>query len=264
MIRVAKPILEWADIAAAAAKLGATKDFATNGLQKRMRYAPRCYASEIVVKCGRKIVGWPLNIPFTDVSNIDGGSAPLAELCRLWNLPDGDPNKLRFEPASHEDRVNAARDPESIHPTPHFLPALKVKAADRDTQAAARAAAAAHADAYHPLNMEFVGRPLASMTEAQRSQRRDTGGRRGRASDSDPRVRRRRPMRGIMSMPFVLPGSDGVDSSGERAGKRRRVDEYPLEDRITQFKLSFQFGGKLTCSDTIKSGSGWAGEDEVD
>ncbi|EIW51374.1 uncharacterized protein TRAVEDRAFT_54622, partial [Trametes versicolor FP-101664 SS1] len=77
---------------------------ASNGRQKRMRYAPRSYASDIVNKCGIKIAGWPQNIPFTDVSNIDGGSAPLAELHRMWNLPAGDPDRLRFEPASHEDR----------------------------------------------------------------------------------------------------------------------------------------------------------------
>lgn len=209
-----------------------------------MRYAPRCYASEIVIKGGLKIVGWPQNILFTDVSNIDGGSTTLAELCRLWNLPDGDPNKLRFEPASREDQANAARDPESVHPTPHLLPLLKAKAAEDDARREARAAAAALADAYHPHNMQFVGHLSTAMTEVPRSQRQDTGKPRARASDRDPRVRRRRPRRGIRSMPFVLPGSDGA--SGERAAKRRRVDEYPLDERITQFELSFAFGGKLT------------------
>ncbi|EIW52579.1 uncharacterized protein TRAVEDRAFT_53020, partial [Trametes versicolor FP-101664 SS1] len=208
---------------------------ASNGRQKRMRYAPRSYASDIVNKCGIKIAGWPQNIPFTDVSNIDGGSAPLAELHRLWNLPAGDPDRLRFEPASHEDRVNAARDPESVHPTPHFLPALEAKAADDAARRAARRAADALSDGYHPQNMQFVGRPSATITEVPRSQRRDTGGRRRRASDNDPRVRKRRPKRGIRSLPYVLPGSDGAGTSrsGEQAAKRQRVDEFPLGERIT-------------------------------
>lgn len=222
-----------------------------------MRYAPRYYASEIVVKAGLKIVAWPPHIPFTDISSINGGSRTLAELLRLWNLPDGDPEKLRFEPASHEDQVNAARDFESVHPTPHFLPALKAKTAVASARAAARTAAAARAEVYHPHNMQYVGRLLTTLTDVPKSQRRDTGQRRARASDKDPRVRKKKQMRGVRSMPYVLPGTDGTgsSSSGERAAKRRRVGEYPLADRITQFDLSPEFRGELTNSVRIASGS---------
>lgn len=220
-----------------------------------MRYAPRYYASEIVIKSCLKIVAWPPHIPFTDISNIEGGSGTLAELLRLWDLPDGDPEKLRFEPASHEDQVNAARNPESVHPTPHFLPALKAKTAVATARAAARTAADARAEVYHPHNMQYVGRLSTTLTDVPRSQRRDTGQRRARASDRDPRVRKKKQMRGVRSMPYVLPGTDGTgsSSSGERAAKRRRVGEYPLADRIAQFDLSPEFRGELTKSVRIAS-----------
>ncbi|KAL1951337.1 hypothetical protein VTO73DRAFT_486 [Trametes versicolor] len=241
-------------------------DEASNGAQTRMRYAPRCYASDIVIRGCRKIVGWPPNIPFTDLANISGGSLMLTELQRRCTLPDGDPNKLRFEPASREDRLNAARDPESVHPTPHFLPVLKAKAAEAAARRAARNGAAARARSYHPRNMQYVGRPSTSTSNIPRSQRRDTGGRRPRASDADPRVHRRRPMRGITSMAFVLPGTDGTSrgGDGEPAAKRRRVGEYALDDRITQFELSPEFDDELTDSDPIESASMWGSEDEAD
>lgn len=223
-----------------------------------MRYAPRYYASEIVIKAALKIVAWPLHIPFTDISNIDGGSTTLAELLRLWNLPDGDPEKLRFEPASREDQVNAVRDFESVHPTaPHFLLALKAKTAVASARAAARTAADARADVYHPYNMQYVGCLSTVLMDIPRSQRRDTGQRRARASDRDSRVSKKKQMRGVRSMPYVLPEMDGVgsSSSGERAAKRRRVGEYPLADRITQFDLSPEFRDELTKSVRIASTS---------
>lgn len=187
----------------------------------------------------------------------------LAELQRRCTLPDGDPNKLRFEPASREDQLNAARNPESVHPTPHFLPVLKAKAAEAAARRAARDGAAARARSYHPRNMQYVGRLSTSMSNIPRSQRRDTGGRRPRASDTDPRVRRRRPMRGITSMAFVLPGTDGTSrgGDGEPAAKRQRVGEYALDDRITQFELSPEFDDELVelpCS-SVRSSRGLDG-----
>ncbi|EIW59473.1 uncharacterized protein TRAVEDRAFT_46780 [Trametes versicolor FP-101664 SS1] len=242
-------------------------DKASDGAQTRMRYAPRCYASDIVIKGGQKIVGWPSMIPFTDLANIRGGSLMLAELHRRCLLPDWHPDKLRFEPTSHEDQVNAARDPESIHPTPHLLPALKVKAAEAAAaRVAARTRAAARARYYHPRNMQYVGRPSTSKSKIQRGQRRDTKKRRARASDADPRVRRKRPRRGITSMPFVLPGSDGTSggSGGEPASKREEVEEYALDDDITQFDLSPEFDSELTDPDPIESTSRLGSEEEVD
>ncbi|KAL1937053.1 hypothetical protein VTO73DRAFT_15571 [Trametes versicolor] len=116
--------------------------------------------------------------------------------------------------------------------------------------------------------MQYIGRPLASaMSNIPRSQRRDTGGRRPRASDTDPRVHRRRPMRGITSMAYVLRGTDGTSrgGDGEPAAKRQRVGEYVLDDRITQFELSPEFDDELTGdSDPIESASVWGSDDEAD
>lgn len=254
-------------------------DTATNGAQKHMWYSPRRYASIIVSKCGFKIAGWPPKIPFMDLSNIGGGALMLAELRRRCDLPDGDPNKLRFEPATREDRYNAARDPESVHPTPQHLTEVKAKAMMAAARDAARSAAEARANSYHPENMQFVGRPSLSLStrDVPKAQRRDTGQRRARASDSDPRVTKKRTKRGITSMPYILPGTrrtgrgSGSGSGGgsgggggERAAKRQRVsvDDYPLQERITQYDLSSDFGGELTDpdSDPIESASGSADE----
>ncbi|EIW58841.1 uncharacterized protein TRAVEDRAFT_47983 [Trametes versicolor FP-101664 SS1] len=213
-------------------------DCASNGAQKRMRYVPSCYASDIVIKGGHKLVGWPADVPFTDLSNVRGGVKTLHELHRRWYLPEGHPDKLRFEPASREDRANAARDPASVHPTPQHLPQLVERAAAR----AARAFPV-EVDAYRPDNMEHVGCQLTSMVpepKEQRAQRVDTGKRRARKSDTSTKVRKRRQQKGITSKRFVLPGSNGRGSSGggKRTSKRKQVDDYALDDPITEFRLT--------------------------
>lgn len=201
-----------------------------------MRYVPSCYASDIIIKGGHKIVGWPADVPFTDLSNVRGGVKTLHELHRRWHLPDGHPDKLRFERASREDQLNAAHDPESVHPTPQHLPRLAAQAASR-----AAGAFPVEVDAYRPDNMEYVGSQLTSTVlepKEQRQQRVDTKKRRARKSDTSTRVRKRRQQKGITSNRFVLPGSNGRGSSGsgKRASKRRRVDDYALDDPITELR----------------------------
>ncbi|EIW64776.1 uncharacterized protein TRAVEDRAFT_42193 [Trametes versicolor FP-101664 SS1] len=220
----------------------------SDGKLTHMRYAPSCYASEIVSKIGQKMVGWPADVPFTDLSGIGGGVRTLDNLLARWNLPEGHPEKLRFEPASREDRENAARDPDSVHPTPHYLPELRRRAAAASKRAAD---SAVPCDVRHPVDMGYVGTELTSTAPPEpkapgkRRQRRDTGGRRPRASDTETRVRRRLEKRGITSMECVLPGVDkGAGGVGDgRASKRRRLEELPVEDAITKFDFSVDFGG---------------------
>ncbi|EIW59424.1 uncharacterized protein TRAVEDRAFT_46732 [Trametes versicolor FP-101664 SS1] len=212
-------------------------DRLSHGAQTRMRYAPSYYASDIVIKGGHKIVGWPADVPFTDLSNVRGGVTMLYELRRRWCLPDGHPEKLRFEPASREDQANAARDPESVHPTPQHLPELKAQAAGRR-----RGATTVHVDTYRPDNMEYTGRQATSTVpepKERRQQRLDTKKRRARASDSSTRVRKRRRREGIKSRGYVLPGMSGASSSGAgRASEEPPVDDYDLDDPITEFDLT--------------------------
>lgn len=209
-------------------------DCLSHGAQKRMRYAVPWYASDIVIKGGQKLVGWPANVPFTDPSSITGGVKILGEIFRRLHLPDGDPNKLRFEPASREDKANAARNPESVHPTPQHLPELKAREAAR----AARAITV-EVDIYHPVDMRRVGCESTSTApdpREHRQQRWDTGKRRAQASDTELRVWKRRPREGIKSMGYVLPGVDKASGGGEQGLK-----EYPLDDRIIDFELTTAF-----------------------
>lgn len=232
-------------------------DDLSEGKVTRMRYAPSCYASEIVAETGYKIVGWPADVPFTDLSAIGGGVRTLDDLLARWDLPEGHPQKLCFMPASREERENAARDPESVHPTPHYLPELRRRAA-----VAAKRAADAEVTSvvYHPEDMGYVGHETTSTAPpepkapGERQQRDDTGKRRPRASDTETRVRRRLEKRGIRSMKYVLPGV-GKESGGGgvgvgRAAKRRRqLEELPLDDAIIHFDLSVDFGGTRTDPD---------------
>ncbi|KAH9849097.1 hypothetical protein C2E23DRAFT_704622, partial [Lenzites betulinus] len=70
----------------------------------------------IVIKCGLKLVGWPEDVPFRDLSQGGVGVELLRELLRRWRLKEGDAARLRFEPATAEDRAIAERDPASAIP----------------------------------------------------------------------------------------------------------------------------------------------------
>ncbi|KAL1941702.1 hypothetical protein VTO73DRAFT_6702 [Trametes versicolor] len=226
----------------------------SHGMQKRMRYAPQCYASDIVLGTGHVLAGWPQDVPFTDLSSVGGGLDTLREIRRRWYLPDGDPEKLRFEPASRKDYANAARDPESVHPTPHLLPEIKARAA------AAKAKAKAHpvkSDVYRARDMQRVGRQSTStMPEprAQTQQRRDTKKRRARASDVETQVRKKRQTTGVTSMPFVLQGAAKVSGGGD--GEQGSVEADAVDDDITDFdfELTRSFGGELS-DDPIEDAS---------
>ncbi|KAH9852519.1 hypothetical protein C2E23DRAFT_885659 [Lenzites betulinus] len=86
------------------------------------------YAAGVVVKYGLKIVGWPQSAQFRCMSSIRGGVGSLREL-RRWHLAEGYEKRLRFARATREDIASAARDPDSVHPSP--------KQRDRERAAAA-------------------------------------------------------------------------------------------------------------------------------
>ncbi|KAL1938531.1 hypothetical protein VTO73DRAFT_11554 [Trametes versicolor] len=217
-----------------------------------MWYAAKYYAANVVVKQECKLVGWPASIPFTSISEIRGGVPPLLELQRRWNLPDGDPEKLRFERATSEDIANAMRDPESVHPNSAQLQAEKLKAAAARAEPEAKAAAQViPVCTYHPDDLSFLGLELTSTTpdvdpEAQRSQRVDYGRRRKRKSDGSLQVRKRLPKDGIKSARCVIPGVKRKGRAVGKAAKRVRLDDRAVDDPIDRFVLSTEFGGSLS------------------
>ncbi|KAI0349713.1 hypothetical protein OH77DRAFT_1375045, partial [Trametes cingulata] len=77
----------------------------------RMSWTTDRYAKLVVVRYGYKLVGWPADVPFRNLSELPGGARPLLALRAAWNA-----RTLRFEAASRVDLVNAARDPGSVSP----------------------------------------------------------------------------------------------------------------------------------------------------
>lgn len=229
-------------------------DRRSHGMQKRVRYAPHCYASDIVLGTGHVLVGWPQDVPFTDLSSVGGGLDTLREIRRRWYLPDGDPEKLRFEPASRKDYASAARDPESVHPTPQHLPELKARAAAAKAKAKALPV---ESDVFRSHDMRRVGRRSTSTMpkpKAQSQQRQDTKKRRARASDMETRVRKKRQTTGVTSLPFVLQRADKVSGGGD--GEQGSEEAHALDDDITDpdFELTRSFGGELS-DDPIEDAS---------
>ncbi|EIW51488.1 uncharacterized protein TRAVEDRAFT_54526 [Trametes versicolor FP-101664 SS1] len=149
----------------------------------------------IVSEIGFKIVGWPADVSFTDLSAIGGGVRTLDDLLARWDLPDGHPRKLRFQPASREDRENAERNPDSVHPTPHYLPMLRRRAAAAKKRSADTEVTSV---VYHPEDMGYVGHETTStappkpQAPGERQQREDVTKRRARKSDTETNVRPRR------------------------------------------------------------------------
>ncbi|KAI0350728.1 hypothetical protein OH77DRAFT_1386981, partial [Trametes cingulata] len=76
-----------------------------------MSWTAEKYARLVVIRYGFKLVGWPPNIPFVNLSCLPGGVLPLLKLRAAWNA-----STLRFEPATREDRAKAAYNPASIDP----------------------------------------------------------------------------------------------------------------------------------------------------
>ncbi|KAM5545312.1 hypothetical protein V8D89_000925 [Ganoderma adspersum] len=82
-------------------------------------YSKEKYARILVWCLGLLLDGWPWHIPFTNLSDIKGGVAPLRLLRDL--LRDG---TLKFIPAPPDVRRRALHDPESV--LPHIIAAAKL------------------------------------------------------------------------------------------------------------------------------------------
>ncbi|KAI0633068.1 hypothetical protein C8Q77DRAFT_1073960 [Trametes polyzona] len=227
----------------------------------QMSYSINHYAKRLVINSKLKIVNWPVSVPFRNLSKIKGGIWPLQELNRCWNHPDP-LQRLRFVPSTAEDQANAARDPLSVHPNRQMYN-IELAAAEAAAKAKARAVlvgpasdppeamstpntVAVQVGIHHPVDLGLLGtQPTSTQPqlmlgaaagdaeEAQsRAQRRDMGGRRQRATDNDPRFKKRA-KRGITSLRFVIPG-DG-DGEGQVDGEwpRKRVrEDYAVEDSL--------------------------------
>ncbi|KAJ8488164.1 hypothetical protein ONZ51_g3725 [Trametes cubensis] len=79
-------------------------------------YSPGRYAKLVVLKLKLKLVGWPVHVPYEDISKIKGGNEVLETLLNLWKS-----RALRFEPATERDLWYAKVDPARVHPNPSAL-----------------------------------------------------------------------------------------------------------------------------------------------
>lgn len=247
----------------------------SNGRQNGMRYTPEGYARVVVAQCGYKLVGWPSAVPFRNLSDIGGGAGSLLELLRLWNLPEEDAERLRFERASAEEIARAVCDPESVHPNRAKLEEeRRAAAAETETEtetAAGGSPTVVLADVFHPDGLDLVGvhptstdPAAAGLGSHEQAQRVDMGRRRQRAVDisGETRLRKLPAKRGITTPRFVLEeesagqesrpsaedwgGEQGAGGDGERAHKRVRVEDrraLAVNDPVDQFLLSARFGG---------------------
>ncbi|KAM5530059.1 hypothetical protein V8D89_008790 [Ganoderma adspersum] len=82
-------------------------------------YSKEKYARIVVWCLGLLLDGWPAHIPFTNLSDIKGGIAPLRLLRDL--LRD---RTLKFIPAPHDVQQRALHDPDSV--LPHVMAAAKL------------------------------------------------------------------------------------------------------------------------------------------
>ena len=75
-----------------------------------MRWSLKLYVSRIYLGLRLKLVGWPDDIPFTNLSRVTCWE-PITRLVGLW-----DSRVLRFEPVSDDEAGAARRDPMSATP----------------------------------------------------------------------------------------------------------------------------------------------------
>ncbi|KAH9849089.1 hypothetical protein C2E23DRAFT_888488 [Lenzites betulinus] len=214
---------------------------ASGGRQRFMRWCADGYARYIVIKCGLKLVGWPEDVPFRDLSQGGVGVELLRELLRRWRLKEGDAARLRFEPATAEDRAIAERDPASAipngatlgitgqsKPTGSRAPPLVVKALVQ-----------------HPLTLDVVGIARTSTKRRERAgsatderkprqqeQRNDFG--RRRLPLMHPELNRP-PRRGLTSLRSVIAGREGVEADAEGRPAKHAREDCAVDDRLEEF-----------------------------
>ncbi|KAH9853004.1 hypothetical protein C2E23DRAFT_885344 [Lenzites betulinus] len=201
---------------------------ASGGQITYMRYGADGYAKYIVVKCGLKLEGWPAGVPFLELSKA-GGVQLLRELHRRWHLEEGDPERLRFEATTAEDRANAERDPQSAIPN----------AGLRGREASPTPPLVVDVIVLHPHTLDITGVEHTSTQLAAAANGADVPKPRWEQRIDNKRRHRplkrpdlkRPPKRGVLSMRSVIAGD--WDSSA-RPGKRARED-CAVDDRIEHF-----------------------------
>lgn len=205
------------------------------------------YARHVVRGYGYKLDGWPEDIPFSNLSDIDGGAAPLKRLTRLWKA-----GTLRFVAASAEERWRALHDPDSLLPrlaapkllSPGPRPLVHPSSSPSYAVRRLRELAAAHPPPpavspssvgqqriLHPLNLNpmFVLPDKTGSHPLERRQRSDVGRARFRpVSNPDSRPLRYRRTGPLTSLYVFDPSSSTTDSG---------VLEQPLQidDPIEEF-----------------------------
>ncbi len=77
-----------------------------------MRWSVKAYCKFVFIKYHFRLVGWPLDIPFANLSDVTG-SERILRLLALWES-----GALRFVPVSDEEVDAARRDPLTVAPAP--------------------------------------------------------------------------------------------------------------------------------------------------
>ncbi|TBU36882.1 hypothetical protein BD309DRAFT_975054 [Dichomitus squalens] len=71
------------------------------------------YIESVVLKHGHKLIGWPCDIPFGNLSYVHGGVDVLTRLDTLWTS-----GALKFIPITEDERIAASVDPYQLAPAP--------------------------------------------------------------------------------------------------------------------------------------------------
>ncbi|KAL1941046.1 hypothetical protein VTO73DRAFT_7682 [Trametes versicolor] len=184
-----------------------------------MRWTWPGFAKGVVGRYRCKLVGWPADVPFANLSALRGGVRPLLALRAAW-----DAGTLRFERATDAE----VADPASVHPNPSPPPPGAV------SELAAPAVVVA-AGVLHPGTLAAMGvfptctRPTEeTVGKRERAQREDVkkARRRPKTNPHNRPLRRARP--GVKSEPYVL------EEDEEEEPDRKRARYWTVVDRLEQ------------------------------
>ncbi|KAI0372166.1 hypothetical protein BV20DRAFT_1050931 [Pilatotrama ljubarskyi] len=189
------------------------------------------YARLVVIRYRYKLVGWPDDIPFCNLSDIRDGVEPLQRLFALWNA-----KTLKFERATRADLVNAARDPFSVHP----IEQCRQQHSAPHRRASAPSAIVVYPLVLHPGNLSVLGTHPTStqpskavLGKRRRRQRNDVKKARVRFVTNPDNLPPKLPRAGVKSAECVL------DCDIPRYGEPRGMwqgEDWPVDDPITEFE----------------------------
>ncbi|OJT13580.1 hypothetical protein TRAPUB_9384 [Trametes pubescens] len=168
-------------------------------------YTIEDFAETVVICYGYKIEGWPRSIPFRNMSNI-GGCNVLSELIKLWKE-----DSIKFVPATHLDKLNAALDPALVAPGPGFI--HRKNSGGRDDIGRSR---------YRPKTKPDGG-PLRRPKDGPKSAKVV------HSDDEDDSAVNVRPLR-LIPLPLLPPFAPGPFSSGNSSSTSREAEESEIED----------------------------------